>query len=234
MIDELKSLGLSERECNSYLALYNFQEATATKLAKVTKEFRTNIYDTLNSLVKKGLVTYNIKNSVTYYRILDPKKLIDFVKEREKTAESILPELEKKFISIKEKPTVEIYEGREGFKSLLLKAIREEKTIYIIGASEEWVKQFPIPLQQYMKEREKKRIKARILYFKGTETINHKLNKIRFLPTQFQQPSTISIFGDYVAIIMWSEPLTATLTKSIQLSNSFKKYFEILWNTAKS
>jgi len=45
-------------------------------------------------------------------------------------------------------------------------------------------------------------------------------------------PSTIAIFGDYVAVFMWTEPLVATLTKSKELSKSFLKYFEQLWKVA--
>lgn len=232
MKEKLLLLGLTEREAEAYLALYNFEETTATKLAKITKEHRTNIYDSLNNLIKKGLVNYTIKNNITYYKVNDPYKLIDFVEEKQRIAQELVPLLKNKIISIKEKPIVEVYEGKEGFKSLLFKAIRESKTIYIIGASGEWKKQFPIPLQQYMREREKRGIKAKMLYFKGTEPIKHKLNEIKFLPTQFQQPSTISIFGDYVVTIMWSEPLIATLTKSKQLSKSFKQYFELLWEQA--
>ena len=52
MKEELIQLGLTEREADAYLALYNFKETTATELAKITKEHRTNIYDSLNGLIK--------------------------------------------------------------------------------------------------------------------------------------------------------------------------------------
>ena len=163
MKEKLIKLGLTEREANAYLALYNFEEATATKLAKLTKEHRTNIYDSLNSLIRKSLITYTIRNNVRFYRVVDPVKLIDYCKEKEKIAQSLVPELQTKLKDKQEKPIVDVFEGKEGFKSILSKILREEKTIFGIGASEKWEQEFPIPLSQYMKEREQKKIKAKLL-----------------------------------------------------------------------
>jgi sugar-specific transcriptional regulator TrmB len=232
MKSTLKSLGLTEREAEAYLESYNFKETTATQLAKVTKEHRTNIYDSLNGLIKKGLIVYSIKNNIRYYKVSNPEKLLEYVKEKEEQAEEILPKLKSKLRTQEEKPTVEVYEGKEGFKSILGKILRENKTIYGIGASEEWEKRFPIKLSQYMKEREIRNIKSKLLYMKNCKPIKHKLNQIKYLPAEFQQPSTIAIFGDYVATFMWTEPLVATLTKSKELSHSFIKYFELLWKIA--
>ncbi|MBI2665768.1 helix-turn-helix domain-containing protein [Candidatus Woesearchaeota archaeon] len=233
MKDSLMQLGLTEREADAYLALLHFEEATATQLAKLTKEHRTNIYDSLEQLIKKGLAVYIIRQGIRYYKLAEPEKLIDYLHEKEKIAENILPNIKARLQQLEEKPIVEIYEGREGFKSILMKILRESKPIYAIGASEEWEKKFPIQLEQYMRERVHKRIHAKLLYVQGTKPIYNPLNEIKFLPTKFLQPSTIVIFGDYVAIFMWIEPLVATMTRSQQLSKSFKNYFEILWKIGK-
>ncbi|MEK6947806.1 MAG: helix-turn-helix domain-containing protein [Nanoarchaeota archaeon] len=233
MKEELISLGLTEREANAYIALYELKETTATQLSKITKEHRTNIYDSLNSLIKKGLISYCIKNNVKYFRSISPSKLLDYVKEKEDIAQDIIPVLEKKLNTKDEKPIVGVFEGKEGFKTILSKIINEGKTIYGIGASEEWEKQFPIHLKIYMKQRERKNIHARLLYLKNTKSIKHKLNEIRYLSSEYNQPSTIVIFSDYVAMLMWTTPLIGTLTKSKQLSDSFKKYFEELWKMSK-
>lgn len=233
MKEILKSLGLTEREAEAYLELYNFKETTATQLAKITKEHRTNIYDSLNGLIKKGLIVYSIRNNVRYYKVSNPEKIVEYVKEKEKQAEEILPKLQGKLKVQSGKPIVEVYEGKEGFKTILGKILREGKTIYGIGASDEWEKRFPIKLSQYMKEREEKKINGKLIYVKGSKPIQHKLNQIKYLSTEFQQPSTIAIFSDYVAVFMWTEPLVATLTKSKELSKSFEEYFNQLWKIAK-
>jgi sugar-specific transcriptional regulator TrmB len=233
MKDSLIQLGLTEREADAYLALYNFKEATANELAKITKEHRTNIYDSLNELIKKGLIAYTIKNNVRYFHVSHPERLLDYIQEKENIAIKLVPQLQSKIQSNHEKPIVEVYEGKEGFKSILSIILKENQTIYGIGASEEWEKQFPIKFDHYMKERENKKIYAKLLYIKGSKPVKNKMNEYKFLPLKYSQPPTITIFGDYVAVFMWTEPIVATLTKSKELSNSFKRYFNFLWKIAK-
>jgi sugar-specific transcriptional regulator TrmB len=234
MKDELIQLGLTEREAEAYTALTSFKEATALELAKLTKEHRTNIYDSLEGLIKKGLIAYSIKLGVKHYSIPDGVNIVNFLAQKEALAQEVANQVNKKKNNLQEKPIVEVYEGKEGFKSILWKILREGKTLYSIGASEEWNKRFPFEIIQYMKEREKRKIRAKLLYVKGTKPIISKLNEIRFLPVEFSQPSTIAFFGEYVATFMWTEPMVATLTKSRDLSSSFRNYFEVLWKRSKA
>lgn len=233
MKEQLIKLGLSEREAEAYIALTAFEEATALQIAKLTKEHRTNIYDSLENLMKKGLISYAIKGGVKYYKISEGDKILEFIMQREGIARQVAKEIDIKLKNRQDRPSVEVYEGSEGFKSLLLKMLKVGKTLYGIGASEEWEKRFPIELIHYMNEREKRKIYAKLLYTKGARQIKNKMNEIRFLPTEFSQPSTIAIFGEYVAVFMWTEPMLAILTKSRELSNSFRNYFEVLWKIAK-
>jgi sugar-specific transcriptional regulator TrmB len=233
MIKKLQEAGLTKRESEAYLQLFNFEEATVTQLSKITKEHRTNLYDSLGGLIKKGLITYTIRNNVKYYKVGDPQNLLDFIKEKEDKIKELIPDLQNRILQSKDKPSVSVYEGKEGFKVILNKIIKEGKTILGIGASEEWEKKFPFKISQYMKRREEKNILAKLIYFKGTKITKHKLNKIKYLSSDYFNPSTIAIFGNYVAVFMWSEPLIATVTKSNELSKSFEKYFEHLWSIAK-
>lgn len=233
MKEMLIKLGLSEREAEAYLSLTSFDEATALQIARLTKEHRTNIYDSLENLIKKGLIVYSIKKGVKYYQISESEKLIDFVAEKERLVREVVIEINDKLKKRTDKPYVEVYEGSEGFKSLLWKMLREGKTIYGLGASDEWKKRFPIEMVHYMKEREEKKLHAKLLYVKGTKPIISSVNEIRFLPVEFTQPSSMAIFGEYVVVFMWTEPMLATLTKSKELSNSFRNYFNVLWKIAK-
>ena len=58
----LKEFGLNEREVQVYLALLKEKSCTASKLAKVAKVNRTTAYLELENLMKRGLVSYVIKD----------------------------------------------------------------------------------------------------------------------------------------------------------------------------
>ena len=78
-ISILIKAGLTNRESEAYLALLQLQEALVSEISKKTKENRTHIYDTLNSLIEKGFVSYVIKNGKKYFRAAPPEKLIEYL-----------------------------------------------------------------------------------------------------------------------------------------------------------
>ena len=88
------------------------------------------MYDVLNSLLKKGVVAYVIKNGKKSFRAADPEKMIDYLNTQEKDLEetkniitSILPQLKPVKIDA-QKPVIEIYEGKEGMKTILEMSVR--------------------------------------------------------------------------------------------------------------
>src|SRR3989338_8371900 len=89
----LERVGLSKGEIEVYLVLLKLGSSLVSKVAQETGLHRTNIYDTLEKLREKGLVSYVIKENMKYYSSSNPDKLLDYVKEREAEIMSILPEL---------------------------------------------------------------------------------------------------------------------------------------------
>src|SRR3990167_2994588 len=89
----LTKIGLTQRESDAYLALLKLKEALASEISKKTKESRSHLYDTLKSLIEKGLVSYVIKNGKKYFRPAPPEKLLDYIQEKQKLIEESLPEL---------------------------------------------------------------------------------------------------------------------------------------------
>ena len=55
----------------------------------------------------------------------------------------------------------------------------------------------------------------------------------RFLPSDFIFPSTTIVFDDKVFLNIWGTPPLGILIKGRDVSESYKNYFELLWNIAK-
>ena len=103
----------------------------AGELSKKTGLIRTNAYDILNSLVKKGVVGYVIRNGRKYFRAAEPEKLIDYISTRARELDEIreqikeiLPNLRPAGFNV-QRPVIEVYEGKEGLKTILEMSIRE-------------------------------------------------------------------------------------------------------------
>ncbi len=58
------------------------------------------------------------------------------------------------------------------------------------------------------------------------------LADIKFLPKEYSSPSTLFIFGDYVATLLWSELPFAFVIKSKEIAKSYYNYFNLIWEIA--
>lgn len=239
----LMEIGLSEKEADLYLLAIKHKEITASYVAKISHESRTHAYDTINSLVKRGLLTYVIKNNVKYFKAVNPEKLLDYLREKEakikdeeESVKEIIPQLKEIQSKVGEEETkIEIYEGKEGIKSLLNDIIREGKDFVTWGATtkvKEYVPEFII--KKYLNERKRNNIKARQLFTDFYGVLETPLSENRKLPKEFASPTTTLIYGHKVAIFLWTEVPKIILVENEELAKSYKSYFELLWKTAKS
>jgi len=65
--ETLEKLGFTLNETKTYLNLLNLGSCLASDLAKKTGLHRRPVYDALNRLIEKGLVSYTIKTGKKYY-----------------------------------------------------------------------------------------------------------------------------------------------------------------------
>lgn len=228
----LKEAGLSEGETKVYLALLKLGSTTVNKIKEKTKIHRTTIYDFLEKLINKGLVNYVVQNNVNYYSATNPNKLLDLIKEKEDNIKEILPQLKHLAETKKEKITVGIYKGEEGFKTILNDMIRTKKDIIAFGVNEEeFKKRFPFLMEQYFRKEKENKIRERILTSEETKFIfKNKTITYRFIPKNFFNPTSIMIYGNKIVNLIW-EPFTIILIENTDLADNYKKHFEILWKT---
>ncbi len=93
-------------------------------------------------------------------------------------------------------------------------------------------------LQFYFKwfdiKRKKKKIKTRIIFNKMKKKPNIPLSDIKYLPQKYSSPLAVNIYRDKVAIILWSkENPIAIVIKNLEISEGYKKHFELMWRIAK-
>jgi len=105
----LKEYGLTDKEIEVYLALLPLGSINLQEIAKRVDFPRTTVYNTLNYLLQKGLVSKIIKKGVTYFEASDPDKLIDKLKQKKELLERVLPNLQGLKKSKIESSSVEIY-----------------------------------------------------------------------------------------------------------------------------
>lgn len=244
--DKFIELGLSRREAEVYYTLLRVDEALASEISEKTHESRTNTYDTINSLIKKGIVSYVIKNNRKYFMATHPKKLLDWIElkkeeieKEKKSVEKIIPDLLKLRLPKEKKVVVEVYEGKEGLRTMLKETVessRESKKEFLIfGAVAGYLRKLdPIYHKRYYSERKKHQIKSRYIFIEGEKHPLAPCSEYRYLPKHYRSFVATTIHGNEVSFWLLTKPEIVILIKNKELAETYRNNFEVLWNVAKS
>ncbi|MFH1316879.1 MAG: helix-turn-helix domain-containing protein [Candidatus Woesearchaeota archaeon] len=240
----LENAGLAGNEVKIYLDLLGLGSALAGEITKKSSINRTNVYDALERLIEKGLVSYVIKANRKYFEAAEPTRITKFLSEKQEELEqkkklvnSILPELKAKRMLSKGPQEATIFKGRKGIKSVAEDVIKTKKELLVFGAEGKFVSLFTHYARQWHLKRKENRIQLKILF---NEKIRKKKSKdkfpicqMRFCSNMQETPATTWIYGDKVAIMVWGEQPIATLIRSKEVAKSYKVNFDFLWELAK-
>lgn len=142
----LKKFGLNEKEISVYLALIELGPSPVRLLSSKSGVNRGTTYDILKSLIAQGLVSYYNKQSHQYFSAEPPQKLLSALEDKQHSLKSLedevkrgLPGLQLLFERQGGKPTVKLYEGGKGLKSILEDVLetmgREKSRQYFVYSS---------------------------------------------------------------------------------------------------
>lgn len=249
-LSALKNIGLTDNEIKLYLALLQSGLSTAYDLSKKTGIYRVHVYDKLEQLMDKGLVTHVYKGAKKFFQATPPDKIRQYLDEKKQAlnlqaqqVEQILPELEALSKLPKEDTHVEIFKGPEGLKYFLkhiITTLKDEKTkeVLITGIDDEKYQQtLPIFMQQYFRDLRKYRIKERVITVKKKNIFRFDQSTAptttyRFITEKQFNPTNTFIYSGKVVIVSWGTPVTAILIQNNEIAETYRNHFEYLWNSA--
>ena len=82
-LENLKELGLSDGQISVYSAVLDLGITGLNKIQEETGIERRNIYDILNKLIEKGLVSYTVEKGKKTFQCTHPNKLLEEIKKKE-------------------------------------------------------------------------------------------------------------------------------------------------------
>ncbi|MEK6928262.1 MAG: helix-turn-helix domain-containing protein [Nanoarchaeota archaeon] len=243
MEKELQELGLTENESKIYIFLLKQGECTTGPIIKETNIANSRVYESLNSLISKGFVTYNLQKKGKYFQAVSPSILKEKEEERKSKISSLIPSLINLQNLSKEETKTAIYEGYEGFKTAFKKIIddcQKNETIQILGFSEQQYasKTLRTFIANMNLKSAKKKQKLKVILdqnvkeTQGKERKQEKYTEVRYMPKGYISPIAVDIFQDYVYMFLWEEKPYVFMIKNKSIAKSFKVYFEFLWKLA--
>lgn len=240
----LRSVGISEGEIKVYNALLELGKASTNKIHEKTRIERRNIYDILNKLIERGLVTYIDENKHRTFYLSNPRKILSYIEEKKDILDNIknkvsdiMPEILSSFESKKTDIRAEVYRGLEGIKAVWEDTLNHKET-YWIGSGRYVPRRFP----GFFNYWNKKRVAKKIVWYNlhriemKKEIKPYQFEHLRFLPIEFSaNPVVICIYGNKVVQFLYGETLFAFVIESKELSENYKAYHKFLWdNVAKA
>jgi sugar-specific transcriptional regulator TrmB len=238
--ESLEKAGLTRVESKVYLTLIDLGPSLAGQISKKSGIHRRTIYDALDRLAEKGLISYITKNNRKYFEAASPERLVELMREKEAEIQTTIPQLMDLFTKTKIREETLFFKGKDGLKTAFEDQISTlggkasgEKEILVLGASSEAEEILQFYFKWYNKKRQEKKIHIKfIASIESKGKIRAPLSEIRYLPET--GPTAINIYADKVAIILWSkEKPIAIIIKNSEIANSYRLFFEHMWKIAR-
>jgi sugar-specific transcriptional regulator TrmB len=240
---DLLKIGLTEGEARVYLALSELGSSTVGPIVKKSGVAYSNIYDILNRLIDKGIVSFITKNKTKHFQAASPSNLIDFLDKKEKqiakqkqSLQKIIPELEK-LQEFRTKQEAEIFLGKRGLRTAyekLYKNTEESDELLFFYIHEEKYGEKSNLFYNNIVDivgKTKTRGICNKDYKKSWFAKRAKHLQMKFVDVPL--PGNIDIIKDKVLIVSWGESIFSVLIHSQSLADTLRKYFREMWQIAK-
>lgn len=242
----LEEFGLTERQAKVYLASLELGPATVSDIAKKAQIRRAGTYYLLEFLVEKELFFRTHKENKVYYSAVEPKTLLENAKHKAKIIEANFAEFQSLARLSAKKPSIHIYEGIEGIKTVYKKTlVKKNAKMYAFSPYATAQKQAMFHGKEYVnwglnfiRQRAKRNIFVYNIAEDSPEARERKardkeeLRETRLVPKdKFPFTNEIDIFENMVIIISYKE-LVAILIESKDIAFTLRTIFNLAWEAA--
>lgn len=237
--DALAELGFSPSEIAVYTFLLKQGPSYPNRISAAIGINRTNVYEALDRLVRKGVVTHVAKNKVKWFEAKLPESIAAIVSQREEEFRALKASIGKEIKELQAirqdaKPLeATIFVGKKGLRSLFEEMLEKRKPVCILASQFQLKEVFGPYFELWHKQRIALGIAQRTIFpqkFKGTLE-QRKYLQYKFVDDRFTNPTTTIIFGDVCVFIQWCrEPLSIRIQNS-EIARSHQNYFDMLWNS---
>ena len=242
----LEEIGLTKGEIKVYFTLLKIGETTTGKIIENAGMSSGKIYEILEKLMKKGLVSFIVKEKTKYFSASSPNRILGYLHEKEKSIKEKEQELIKElpFLLNMEKTGKKPYEttmfkGFKGIQTAIFESLgdlRAKDEVLAMGIVSYKKEHYNLLWQRWHKERIKKKISCKAIFSDKNTDYYGAFKKMKLIEIKVLQgitPSAIDIMKDRVLILSYGEEPSCLSIKNPEIAQSFKTFFETLWNIAR-
>ena len=241
----LKEIGMNEAQIKIYTTLINYGSLSAKEISDKAGLYRPYVYDNLEKLKEKGLVTHFQDKKKKYYQAVDPERIIDIIEHKKELLQETVGELKKRFHHKKADYNIQIFEANDGLKIFyeeLYNSIKKESNscLFVIGGSGEASKHvepfFSKLLKRGFKDCIHEKIDIRMIYnstARESEIVKRGMDYIgiKFTPKEYDCDATIILTDDLAATMILKDRPFVMCNSNEHIISSYKKIFNRLWES---
>ena len=233
----LTRLGLSEKEARVYYDLIEHGESSAGKITYRVKFHRRNVYDALQGLSSKGLVTGVVKGGTRLFSATPAESLRTIVREKEMILSELLPVLEKKQDRKSGEPSVVVYQGKEGLKTIHEDILKENRDYLIYGGSVQAAAVLGDYFNLWNKKRVRRGLKIQGIWI-DTPEVRSKLAAMplvepKFIPKEHFSHVVWWLYADKLVLVLYREEPIAVVIESEDFARTYRNFFKLMWRVAR-
>ncbi|MDA3856492.1 MAG: hypothetical protein PF569_09630 [Candidatus Woesearchaeota archaeon] len=249
MVEEsLLEIGFTQNETKIYFAILDLGECKSGEIMKKANLNTGRIYDIINSLIKKGLVSHIIKSNIKYFYATDPSSLLDYIEEKreildkkEKSIKKILPDLIQRNQLLKKTYRTEVFQGIKGIKyavDYITKESNQDSIFYIFGIPKIDDRNLQLYFAQWHNARKINGHIVKMIYnqseveiAKDRVKIPH--SEVKVMPGGVMTPAWTCVVEDYTLIITLKGEISCIMIKNQEVAKSYIEFFNMVWNLSK-
>jgi len=237
MLEEtLSRLGFSPSEIKIFIYLLKNGSSYPRKISSETKINRSNIYEALDRLIARGVISFITKNKVKWFEARKLESIMSLINEKEEeiknTKNQLIIDL-KKIEFNKDKTSLEanVFTGKKGLRMIFEEMLEEKKPISLIASQFQFKEIFGSYFELWHAKRVQRKIEQRSIFplsykskLKEREFLEYK-----FVDNNFTNPTTTIIYGDNCVFIQWAKEPIAIKINNKEITKSHLNNFNIIW-----
>lgn len=248
MKNELKAIGLTEKEIDIYLAGLKLGPTTAQHLADASEVKRPTVYFIVDRLKKLGLANQSFLGKKKVFAMAAPEKLAKFIEEekiklkkKEQGINKIISSLQVMASKSEFASDIKIYEGYDATMGALIDAGKTAKPIYSIYSSYYFDKKDYEKIAETVREFNKVRMKyggknyvitdPNPLTYQLSPSLDSDVREYRFLPPGMKLPSMLDIREDMIALSSIHGKYSCIVIRNKTIAETLKIMFDVIWES---
>jgi sugar-specific transcriptional regulator TrmB len=245
----LENIGLTKSEIKVYLTLLETGPTSTGPLVDRSGISSSKVYEILERLISKGLVSYVMRGRVKYFEAGTPKRIMDYMEDKERMLREqkervkyILPKLAARRGVSEYRHNVTIFRGLRGLKTVFYESLdlmKPGEEVHVMGVPPRSGK-VNLFFVNWNKVRARKNVRFKIVFDETargeaqTKVTNSPISEIRFHPKGMVTPAAINLFKGRTVIFpaeTEQEPMLIVID-SKEITDSFEAQFQSLWRQA--